>query len=65
MEKTNEIYKISKITEAMFNIRSFSDFLDWFSWLETHYQVMAGIIILGLLAVVYIFIVAIFTDNEI
>ena len=50
--------------EALLEIRSFGDFIDWFLWIPFYMELIVGFGIIGVLAVLYIFIVAIFVDKH-
>ncbi len=45
-------------------VHSFSDLIDWFLWIPVYMEVLVVFGVIGLLALIYIFIVAIFVDKH-
>jgi len=50
--------------EELTKVESFSDLIDWFLWLPGYMEALVVFGVIGLLAVIYIFIVAIFVDKH-
>lgn len=51
--------------EALANkVHSPSDFIDWFLWIPLYMRIFVGAGTIGVIAVLYIFIVAAFTDKH-
>ncbi len=48
----------------MLLIRDWSDFISWYSWLNTPGKIVAGIIIFSVIYMCYIFLKGLLTDNE-
>jgi len=50
--------------EELTKVSSFSDLIDWFLWLPGYMEAIVIFGVIGLLAVLYIFVVAIFVDKH-
>lgn len=54
-----------KAVEVMLMIRSLDDFFVWFDWLQTDLKIIFGLVIFGVLYLVYLFFAAMFSDKYI
>lgn len=50
--------------EELDKVTSFTEFIDWFLWVPVYMEVMIVFGLIGLLAVIYMFIAALFSDKH-
>jgi len=52
------------MAEEVTSIRSFSEFIEWFSYISFEMKVVVSFAIIGVLVLLYVFIKAIFVDKD-
>lgn len=54
----------AKAAEGLTYVHSFGDLIDWFLWIPLYMEIIVVFGVIGLLAVLYMFIVALFVDKH-